>query len=189
MKWWDRCHDLSFLSWVLSQHFHSPLFPSSRGSLVPLCFLPVQWLLLLFSSVMSSSLQPRGLQSGFRVLHHLPEIAQSHVHWVSDSIQPSRPLSSSSPPTLNLSQHQGLFQRVGSSYQWLNIGASVSASVFLMNMQDWFPLGLTGLTTLQPKGLSRVFSNTPQFKSINSSAVQHSLWSSSHIHTWLLEKP
>ena len=46
---------------------------------------------------------------GFPVLHHLMELAQTHVHWVGDVIQPSPPLSSCSPPTFNLSQHQGLF--------------------------------------------------------------------------------
>ena len=46
---------------------------------------------------------------GFPVLHHLPEVAQIHVHWVDDVIQPSHPLSSPSPPALNLSQDQGLF--------------------------------------------------------------------------------
>ena len=55
---------------------------------------------------------------GFPVLHHLPEFAQTHVHWVGDVIQPSHPLSSPSPPALNLSQHQGLFQWVSSSHQW-----------------------------------------------------------------------
>ena len=54
---------------------------------------------------------------GLPVLHHLPEFAQTHVHWVSDTIQPSHPLSSPSPPALSLSQHQGLFQWVGSSHQ------------------------------------------------------------------------
>ena len=54
---------------------------------------------------------------GFPVLYHLPELAQGHVHWVSDDIQPSSPLSSPSPPALNLSQHQGLFQWVSSSHQ------------------------------------------------------------------------
>ena len=55
---------------------------------------------------------------GFPVLHHLPKIAQTHVHWVSDAIQPSHPLlPASSPPALSLSQHQGLFQWVGSSHQ------------------------------------------------------------------------
>ena len=54
---------------------------------------------------------------GFLVLHNLPELAQIHVHWVGDSIQPSRPLSSPSPPTFNLSQHQSLFQWVSSSHE------------------------------------------------------------------------
>ena len=54
---------------------------------------------------------------GFPVLHHLPELAQTHVHWVGDAIQPSRSLLSPSPPTFHLSQRQGLFQRVGSSHQ------------------------------------------------------------------------
>ena len=69
-----------------------------------------------------------------------------------------------------------------------NIGASVSASVLPMNIQDWFPLGLTGLISLRYKGLSRVFSSTTvqrhQFF-----GAQLSLWSNFHIHTWLLEKP
>ena len=47
---------------------------------------------------------------GFSVLHHLLELAQTHIHSVGDAIQPSRPLLSPSPPTFNLSQHQGLFQ-------------------------------------------------------------------------------
>ena len=47
---------------------------------------------------------------GFPVLHYLPEFAQTHAHWVPDAIQPSHPLSSLSPPALNFSQHQGLFQ-------------------------------------------------------------------------------
>ena len=53
----------------------------------------------------------------FPVHHQLLELAQTHVHRVSDAIQPSHPLSSSSPPAFSLSQHQGLFQRVSSSHQ------------------------------------------------------------------------
>ena len=68
-----------------------------------------------------------------------------------------------------------------------SIGASASASILPMNIKDWFPLGLTGLISLQSKGLSRV-SPAPQFKNIFFS-VQPSLWSNSHIHTCLLEKP
>ena len=62
------------------------------------------------------------------------------------------------------------------------------ASVFSMNIQDWFPLGLTGWIYLLCKGLSRVFSNTTVQKHQFFSA-QPSLWSNSHIHTWSLEKP
>ena len=54
---------------------------------------------------------------GFSVRHYFPEFAQTHVHWVSDNIQPSPPLSSPSPPAFSLSQHQGLFQWIGSSQQ------------------------------------------------------------------------
>ena len=54
---------------------------------------------------------------GFSVLYQLPKLAQIHVHWVSDAIQPSHSLSCPSPPTFNLSRHQGLFQWVGSSHQ------------------------------------------------------------------------
>ena len=54
---------------------------------------------------------------GLPVHHQLPESAQTHVHWVGDAIQPSHPLSSTSPPALNLSQYQGLFQWVSSSHQ------------------------------------------------------------------------
>ena len=54
---------------------------------------------------------------GLPVHHQLPEFTQTHVHRVSDAIQPSHPLSSPSPPALNLSQHQGLFQEVSSLHQ------------------------------------------------------------------------
>ena len=72
--------------------------------------------------------------------------------------------------------------------RWPTYWVSASASVLPVNIQDWFPLGLTDLISLQPKGLSRVFSNTTvqrhQFFD-----TYLSLWSNSHIHTWLLEKP
>ena len=72
--------------------------------------------------------------------------------------------------------------------RWPKYGVSVSASVLPMNIQDWFPLGLTSLISLKSKGLSRVFSNIKVQKHQFFSA-QLSLWSNSHIHTWLLEKP
>ena len=72
--------------------------------------------------------------------------------------------------------------------RWPRIEVSASASVLSMNIQDWFPLGWTGWISLQSKGLSRVFSNTivQKHQFFN---TQLSLWSNSHIHTWILEKP
>ena len=70
-----------------------------------------------------------------------------------------------------------------------SIGVSASATVLPMNTQGCFPLGLTGLISLQSKGLSRFFSNTTVQKHQSSVLSQPSLWSNSHIHTWLLEKP
>ena len=92
---------------------------------------------------------------GFPVLHHLPEFAQTHVHWVGDAIQLSHLLLS---PLLLPSIFPSI--RVFSNEWALHIsdqstGASASASVFPMNIQGWFPLGLTDLISLQPKGLSR----------------------------------
>ena len=69
-----------------------------------------------------------------------------------------------------------------------SIGTSASASVLPIDIQDWFPLGLTGLISLQSKGLSRVFSNTTVQKH-QFFSTQLSLWSNSHIHTCLMEKP
>ena len=127
---------------------------------------------------------------GLPVHHQLPEFSQTHVHWVSDAIQPSHPLSPTSP-TFNLSQHQGLLQWVSSSHQWpdcKSIGISATASVLSMNFQDWFPLGWTGWISLMSKGLSRVFSSTTVQKH-QFFGAQLSLESNSHIHTWPLEKP
>ena len=125
---------------------------------------------------------------GFPVLDDLPELAQTHVHRVSDAIQPSHPLSSPSPPAFSLSQHQGFLMSQLFASGGLSIGASASASVLPMNNQGWFPLGLIGLIFLQSKGLSRVFSNTTVQKH-QLFGIQPFLWSNSHIHTWLLEKP
>ena len=108
---------------------------------------------------------------GFPVLHHLLEFAQTHVHWVGDAIQPSLPLSSPSP-AFNLSQHRGLFQWVrlfASGGQ--NIGVPPSTLVLPMNIQGWFLIGLTSLISLCSPRDSQESSPTPQFKSINSSAL------------------
>ena len=125
---------------------------------------------------------------GFPILHHFLELAQTHMHQVGDAIPPSYPLPSHSPPPFNLAEHQGSFQMsqfFTSCSQ--SIDTSTSASVLPMNIQGWFPLGWTGLSPLQSKGLSRVFSNTTVQKH-QFFGTQPSLWSNSHNHTWLLEK-
>ena len=79
---------------------------------------------------------------GLPVHHELLEFTQTHVQWISDAIQPSHPLSSPSPPSFNLSQHQSLFKWVSSSPSGgQSIGVSASASVLPVNTQDWSPLG------------------------------------------------
>ena len=90
---------------------------------------------------------------GFPVLHHLPELAQTLVHWVSDVIQPSHHLSSSSPPGFNLSQHQSFLMSLLFTSRDQSTGASVSASVLLLNIQGGFPLRWTSWISLQSKGL------------------------------------
>ena len=97
---------------------------------------------------------------GLPVPHHLPKFAPVHVHCIGDTIQPSHPLTPSSPSALNLSQHQGLFQWVSCSLSDdQNTGVSALASVLPMSIWDWFPSRLTGLILLS-KGLSGVFSST-----------------------------
>ena len=124
----------------------------------------------------------------FPVLHHLPELVQTHVHWVSDAIQPTHPLSSPSSPAFNLSQCQFFPNESVLHIKWpkyLSLRFSISPS---NEIQDWFPLGFTGLISLLSKGLSRVFSNTTLQKH-QFFGAQLSLWPNSHIHIWLLEKP
>ena len=121
---------------------------------------------------------------GFPVLHHFPELVK--LMWCHPTILSSViPFSSclhyfpASGPFL-MSQ----FSASGGH----SIGAAASASVFSMNIQDWFPLGLTGLISLRSKGFSRVFSNTTVQKH-EFFGAQPSLWYNSDICTWLLEKP
>ena len=140
-----------------------------------------------FSSVSQSCLTlcdpMNSCMPGLPVHHQLLEFTQTHVRWVSDAIQPSYPL-------FPFSSHLQSFPASG-SFQMSqffvpggqSIGVSASVSVLPMSTQDWSPLGLTGWISLQSKGLSRVFSNTIQ-KHLFFSA-QLSLYSNSHIHTWL----
>ena len=112
---------------------------------------------------------------GFPVLHNLLGLAQTHVHWINGAIQPAHPLLSSSPFAFNLSQHQGLFQWVNVSHHDVgqSIGVSVSASVLSMNIQGWFPLGLTG-SPCSPRG-SQESSPAPWLEGNDSSAFSMAL--------------
>ena len=104
---------------------------------------------------------------GFPVLHQLPELAQTHVHQIGDAIQPSHPLVpfSSHLQSFLSSRSFPMSQFFTSGGQ--SIGASASASVLPMNIQDRFPLGWTCWISLLSKGLEES-SPTPRFESINS---------------------
>ena len=147
-------------------------------------------------SVVSNFLQPQHSTlvhsldcstPGFHDHYKLLELAQTHVHWVSDAIQPSPPLSSPSSPSFNLSQHQGLFQWVSSSHQVAKVLEfhSISPS---NEYSGLISFRIDRLDLLQCKELSRVFSNITVQKHQFFSA-QLSSQSNSHIHTWPLEKP
>ena len=119
----------------------------------------------------------------------ISEFAQTHVHWVSDTIQPSHPVSplSSCPqyfPASGSFPMSWLFTSGGQS-----IGTSASASVLPINIQSWFPLGLTLVWSPCCPMDSQESSPAPQVQKQQFFGTQPSLWSNSHIHTWLLEKP
>ena len=108
---------------------------------------------------------------GLSVHHQLPEFTQTHIHRVSDAIQPSHPLSSPSPPAPNSSQHQSLFQLVISSHEVAKVlEFQLYHHSFLRNPRaDLLQNGLVG-SPCSPRD-SQESSPTPQFKSINSSAL------------------
>ena len=118
----------------------------------------------------------------FPVLHHLPELAQTHIHWVSHAIQPSHPLSSAFPPAFNLSFNKSLFQWVSFSHQVAKVLELLHQSFQWIFRVD-FLLGLTGLISLQSKGLSRVFSSTT-IQKYQFFGTQPSLWSNFLIRYW-----
>ena len=139
-------------------------------------------------------------KTGFPILYHLLDLAQTHVHWVGDVLQPLCPLSSLSSPALSLSQHQSFFffffPQHQSLFSWVSTSHQV-AKVFELQLQhqssnaysvlisfriEWFDLSLLF------KGLSSIFSNAIVQKN-HYFGSQSSLWSKSHIHMQLLEKP
>ena len=139
-------------------------------------------------AAVSHSLRPRGPQHAMLPClspspgacsnsHPLNEWCHSNISFSVDpfsSCLPSFPVSGSFPM----------------SWPFTSEGQGIEASAWVlpMNPQGWIPLGWTGLISLQPRGLSRVFSNTTVQKH-QFFGAQPSLWSNSYIHTWLLEKP
>ena len=100
---------------------------------------------------------------GFPVHHQLPKLARTHVHWVSDTIQPSNHLILCHPyfflpsvfPSIRVFSKESVLH-----IKWPKYWCFTLASALPKNIQDWFPLRWTGLISLQSKELSRVFSNT-----------------------------
>ena len=139
-------------------------------------------------SVVSDSLRPNGLQHGqaslsFTISWSLLKLMsiESVMHpAISSSVIPFSSCLQSFPESGSF-----LMSQLLSGGQ--NIGASASESVLQMNIHDWFSWELTGLISLQSMGLSRVFSNNTAQKH-QFFGAQPSLWSKSHIHTWLMGK-
>ena len=120
--------------------------------------------------------------SSFPVLHHIPEFAQIHVHWVSDAIQLSHPLSSTSPPAFNFSQHQALFQWVSSSHQVTKI-----LELHLQHQSFWWIFRADFLydwlvgSPCCPRD-SKESSPAPHFEGINCSAFSLFIVQLSHLY-------
>ena len=124
--------------------------------------------------------------SGFPVHHKLLELAQTHVHWGGDAIQPSHPLSSCSP-AFNLTQHQDVSEKSVLCIRWpkyqsfsFSISPSNEYSGLISFRMDWLDL----------LAIQGTFKSSPHYSSkYQFFSVQLSWWSNSHIHTWLLENP
>ena len=126
---------------------------------------------------------------GFTVHHQLSKLAQTHVHQVSDTIQPSHLLSPPSPPAPIFPSIRIFFNEPVLHIRWPKYWSfSFNISPSNEHPQDWSPLGWTGWISLQSKGLTTVFFTTTVQKH-QFFGTQLSLWSNSHIYTWLLEKP
>ena len=123
---------------------------------------------------------------GFLVLHYLLEFAQTHVCWVGWChpiiLFTVAPLSSCPQSFLA----SGSCQWIGSLHQVTKVLELASSSVILVNIQDWFPVGFTGLISLLFKGLSRIFSSIAIWRP-QLFGAQPSSWSNSHICAWLIK--
>ena len=165
------------LSWSIYTHVYNFMFWFY-------CFVVVQSLTscLTLCDPMNHS------TPGFPVLHHLLELAQTHVHWVGDAIQLSHPLSPSSPFAFNLSSirvfpSESAFHIMWPKYWSFSFSIIPSTEIpgLISFRMDWLHL-LAVQGTLKSL-LQHTIQKHRFFK------AQPSLWSNSHIHTWLLEKP
>ena len=140
----------------------SPLRQSERGMASRVhCCQPLSSVQFSRSGMSDFAKSPRGrgLQHARPVHHQCWEPTQTHVHWVSDAIQPSHPLSTllnppSNLPSIRVFSNESVLRIRWPKYQ------SFSFSISSSNEYSWFPSGWTGWISLQSKGLSRVFSNT-----------------------------
>ena len=122
------------------------------------------------------------------VQHQLPEFTQTHVHRVSDAIQPSHPLSSPSPPAPSPSQHHSLFHESTLHIRWPKYWSFSFSIIPSKEIPGLVSFRIDWLDLLAVQGTLRVFSNTTVQKHQFFSA-QLSSQSNSHIHTWPLVKP
>ena len=153
------------------------------------CICVIQVLLLFSCPVVSNSLQPQGLQpASLPCPSRSPKVCSNSCllsQWCYLTISSSATLFSfclQSFPASGSFPMSWVFVSCGQS-----TGASASSSILTMNIQSWFPLGLMSSISLKSKGLSRVSSSTTVQKH-QFFSTQPSLWPSSHIHAWLLEK-
>ena len=149
------------------------------------------WSFQFSCSVVSDSLQPLGLQHArLPCPSPSPGVCSSSCplsQWchptILSSVVPFSSCLKSFPASGSFPVNQ-VFTSGGQSF-----GASISKSFLPMNIQDWFPLGLTGLISLLSKDSQESFFSNTTVQKHQFFSPQLSLWSSSHIHTWLLEKP
>ena len=150
------------------------------------------WLAFQFSSATQLCLtlwDPMDCSTpGCLVHHQLLELAQTHVHWVSDAIQPSHSLSSPSPPSFNLSQHQGLFQWINSLHQMTKYW---SFSFTISPSSEYSGLISFRINWLDLPAVQGTLKNLLQHHSPKASILQCSAFFivQRYIHTWLLGKP
>ena len=160
-----------FFSCVFQRTWHWHIYACTWKQCVALSW----WISVQFSAVTQWCLtlcDPMDCSTpGLPIHHQLSQVIQTHVHWISDAIQPPHPLSSPSPLAFNFSQHQGLFKWVSYLHQVAKVleFQLQHQSFQWLFRTDFLWDGLVG-SSCSPRD-SQESSQTPQFKSINSSAL------------------